>query len=171
MSTVTERVAGMAAARRVHLPAIRTRIADWRRAGSVLPALARAIDDLREHPGIPPAVARQLDWIRLGDNDLGPAITAAVRDLQRLECRLQRDTVTIGVGGPTSAGKSTVLQSITGLDDDVLPTADRSPATAVRCRIHHVPGRRRALLDLHTFDTFRSAHLLPRHVALGLAAT
>src|SRR5262245_24076081 len=111
MSVVGDRVAGVAAARRVHLPAIRAQIANWRRAEAALLVLAGALDELRTLPGLPPAIARHLGWARLGGNDLAPAITATIRDLQRLEGRVRRDTVTIGVAGAPRAGKTTLLRS------------------------------------------------------------
>ena len=88
----------------------------------------------------------------------------AVRLLRVLEARLARDTVNIGVSGQARVGKSTLLQSVSGLGDDQIPTGQALPVTAVRSRIFHAPDLRRATLRLHSFDTFVTdvARALPR---------
>ena len=50
-----------------------------------------------------------------------------------LQKRFNRDTVNLGVAGATQAGKSTLLQAISGLSENELPTAqDGDPTTAAR---------------------------------------
>ena len=83
-----------------------------------------------------------------------------------LEARLARDTVNIGVSGQARVGKSTLLQSVSGLGDDQIPTGQALPVTAVRSRIFHTPDLRRATLRLHSFDTFVADVLAPYHAEL-----
>ena len=89
-----------------------------------------------------------------------------------LEARFARDTVNIGVSGQARVGKSTLLQSVSGLGDDQIPTGQALPVTAVRSRIFHAPDLRRATLRLHTFDTFVTevARALPRRAGRRGAA-
>ena len=93
----------------------------------------------------------------------------AVRLLRVLEARLARDTVNIGVSGQARVGKSTLLQSVSGLGDDQIPTGQALPVTAVRSRIFHTPDLRRATLRLHSFDTFVADVVAPYHAELDVA--
>ena len=93
----------------------------------------------------------------------------AVRLLRVLEARLARDTVNIGVSGQARVGKSTLLQSVSGLGDDQIPTGQALPVTAVRSRIFHAPDLRRATLRLHSFDTFVTDVIAPYHAELDIA--
>ena len=86
-----------------------------------------------------------------------------------LEARLARDTVNIGVSGQARVGKSTLLQSVSGLGDDQIPTGQALPVTAVRSRIFHAPDLRRATLRLHSFDTFVTDVVAPYHAELDIA--
>ena len=92
-----------------------------------------------------------------------------MRLLRVLEARLARDTVNIGVSGQARVGKSTLLQSVSGLGDDQIPTGQALPVTAVRSRIFHAPDLRRATLRLHSFDTFVADVVAPYHAELDIA--
>ncbi|MEU9877719.1 hypothetical protein [Streptomyces phaeochromogenes] len=83
--------------------------------------------------------------------------------------RFTRTTVNIGVSGAARMGKSTLLQSISGLDDNQIPTGHGIPVTAVRSRIFHSPSVRRAELDLHSPESFLTAVISPLHAALDLS--
>lgn len=51
------------------------------------------------------------------------------------ERRLSRKTINIGVAGGSRVGKSTLLQTLTGLTDDQIPSGSGAPVTAVRSQI------------------------------------
>jgi hypothetical protein len=93
---------------------------------------------------------------RIGDS------TDLVRTLHR---RVHRDTVNIGVIGQTHAGKSTLLRKLTGLTADHIPSNRFDSTTATPSRIFHEPGSGpgRALLTLHTWESFRAEVLVPLH--------
>lgn len=61
--------------------------------------------------------------------------------------RFERDTINIGVAGFTHAGKSTFLQTVSGLDDFSIPKADDNdknsgkPTTATRSQIYNSSNR------------------------------
>ncbi|MBV9142203.1 MAG: hypothetical protein JO115_15035 [Pseudonocardiales bacterium] len=77
--------------------------------------------------------------------------------------RVRRDTVNMGVIGSTRAGKSTLLRTITGLPDTVIPSSQYDPTTAAPSRIYHVTGQQSALLELHSWESFRDSYLQPLH--------
>jgi hypothetical protein len=88
--------------------------------------------------------------------------TGLVRTLQQ---RVHRKTVNIGVIGQTHAGKSTLLRKLTGLDVEHIPSNRFSSTTATPSRIFHEPGSEpgRAVLTLHTWESFRAELLVPLH--------
>lgn len=49
--------------------------------------------------------------------------------------RFNRDTINIGFAGTKGTGKSFLLQKLSGLTDNEVPSADGMPVTAVRCNI------------------------------------
>lgn len=166
MSEIASRIAAVVRARRNRLPEIAAEMATWRNADEAVVALDRAVTELRQYPATPAEVADQFGLLRV--KDVRPAISTTIEHLQRMEGRFGRATVNIGVSGSARVGKSTLLQAISGLADDQIPTGSGIPVTAVRSRIYHTPGRRRAVLETHDFDSFRSAYLQPRHEELGL---
>jgi energy-coupling factor transporter ATP-binding protein EcfA2 len=98
---------------------------------------------------------------------IGPA-TDSVRALQR---RVRRETVNIGVIGLTGAGKSTLLRKLSGLTEQHIPSNRFSSTTATPSRIFHETGPRsgRAVLSLHTWESFRAEVLEPLHRLAKLA--
>jgi hypothetical protein len=82
--------------------------------------------------------------------------------------RVRRDTVNMGVIGSTRAGKSTLLRTITGLPDTVIPSSQYDPTTAAPSRIYHVTGQQSALLELHPWESFRDSYLQPLHKLANL---
>src|ERR1700722_2746255 len=92
---------------------------------------------------------------------IGPT-TDSVRALQR---RVRRETVNIGVIGLTGAGKSTLLRKLSGLTEKHIPSNRFSSTTATPSRIFHEAGTRsaRAVLTLHTWESFRAEVLVPLH--------
>lgn len=166
MGEMAHQVDTVIAARRAQLPAIQAEIAGWHRVDDAAVALARTVAGLSWDPATPRHVAAHLGQLRIAE--VRPSITAAIESLQRAESRIGRGTVCIGVSGAARTGKSTLLQSLSGLTDAWLPRGTGTSVTAVRSRVLHSPGRHRAVLELHTFGTFRAAHLQPGHVAAGL---
>ena len=101
-------------------------------------------------------------------------LTARIQNVQRLldavSARIGRDTVNIGVIGSTKVGKSTLLRTVTGLPDSVIPTTQFNPTTASASRIYHTTNRPAAVLTLHTWESFRDTYLAPLHEAANLGA-
>jgi hypothetical protein len=166
MRGIASEISAVITARRKLLPEVQADVAAWRRAGEAVAALDLALMELCDYSATLREIVELLGRHRV--SGVRPAITTVIEQLQRVEVRVSRNTLNIGVGGSVQAGKSTLLQSICGLDDTWLPTGSGIPVTAVRSLIYHTPGRRRAIVELHTFATFRSTHQQPRHAELGL---
>lgn len=67
-------------------------------------------------------------------------INTELAALSKLKTRFSRKTLNIGVIGRAGQGKSRLLQSLSGLSTDEIPSGDRSHCTGVRSTIHHNPG-------------------------------
>ncbi len=160
------RIARILDDRRRLLPTIRAEVARWQAVDERLAALGAAVETLRTHTTTP---AELRDALALPFAEAREGAAEAVRLLRVLEARFARDTVNIGVSGQARVGKSTLLQSVSGLGDDQIPTGQALPVTAVRSRIFHAPDLRRATLRLHTFDTFVAEVVAPYHAELDIA--
>jgi hypothetical protein len=165
-SDTEARIAGILADRRRLLPEVTAEVQRWRTVDEQLATLASAVDALRAH-GTTPADLREALVLPFAEAREGAA--EAVRLLRVLEARLARETVNVGVSGQARVGKSTLLQSVSGLGDDQIPTGQALPVTAVRSRIFHAPDLRRATLRLHSFDTFATDVVAPYHAELDIA--
>lgn len=163
---VSARIRAVLDDRRRQLPALRAEIEWWSRTDDQLATLAGAVRELAGHPNTPAELRDGLAGFRVQEAREG--VADAVRLLRVLESRFSRETINIGVSGQARVGKSTLLQSISGLDDGQIPTGKGLPVTAVRSRIFHSHQQRRATLRLHTFDTFVADVLAPHHAQLGL---
>jgi hypothetical protein len=160
------RIARILDERRRLLPGIRAEVARWQAVDEQLATLAGAVEALRTHATTPDGLR---DALALPFAEAREGAAEAVRLLRVLETRYARDTVNIGVSGQARVGKSTLLQSVSGLGDDQIPTGQALPVTAVRSRIFHAPDLRRATLRLHSFDSFVTDVVAPYHAELDIA--
>lgn len=163
-SPLAVQITALLDARRSRLPDVQAQIARWRAIDQSLTRLEEALNALREHPSIVPETAAGLVVPRLPDLRL--QIAKTIELLAAVAARFSRETVNIGVSGSARMGKSTLLQSISGLTDDQIPTGRDLPVTAVRSRIYHSPTLRRAVLRLHSRESFLTEVIHPYHAAL-----
>ena len=91
---------------------------------------------------------QQLNFLQLQHQ-----IQSQLSGLDLLKNRFNRDTINIGVIGRAGQGKSRLLQSLTGLSSNEIPTGDRGHCTGVRSTIQHQPG-----VDTYGEITFHSEH-------------
>lgn len=166
-SDVSQRIGRILAARRVHLPAVRARITEWTALDGALETLQSALDDLAAYPGAP-AELRELARAQRA-HGLRSRVAASIDALRVVESRFGRPTINIGVSGQARVGKSTLLQAISGLTDEQVPTGRDLPVTAVRSRLAHSGVHRRATLRLHTFASFVHEVIEPYHREIGIA--
>lgn len=83
--------------------------------------------------------------------------------------RFSRDSLCIGIGGAARMGKSTFLQSVTGLEDTQIPTSDKYFTTATRSQIENSPTENVAIADFHTESSFLAKVIWPMCEAIGLS--
>lgn len=83
--------------------------------------------------------------------------------------RLNRDTINIGVIGLARQGKSTLLQKVTGLTDDEIPSSDRMPCTSVQSNIYHWDGKTYAKVYFHSESSFLEQVIQPYYEELGFS--
>jgi energy-coupling factor transporter ATP-binding protein EcfA2 len=89
--------------------------------------------------------------------------------LHRLQARFSRNTLNIGVIGRMGQGKSTLLQSLSGLDDEVIPAHPGKACTAARSTIYHREGdSTTAEIQFHSEDSFLKEVILPYYEKLNL---
>jgi hypothetical protein len=88
-------------------------------------------------------------------------ITDVVPKLSNLTERFRKKTINIGVAGNARQGKSTVLQHISGLTDQEIPTSDKLPCTGAKSKIHHFEGKAYADIEFYSADEFFRDIILP----------
>ncbi|TAO01324.1 MAG: hypothetical protein EYR95_07700, partial [Phormidium sp. SL48-SHIP] len=89
--------------------------------------------------------------------------------LHRLKGRFSRNTLNIGVIGSMGQGKSTLLQSLTGLTNQVIPAFPGKACTAARSKISHQDGQiTEARIEFHSGDSFLNEVILPYYHKLEL---
>lgn len=166
MTNLQQEMGSILSARKARLPAIQAEIARWNEVDAALRELVLAVSDLRDYHQTPEPIRESLRGFTAGE--MHHAIARLLEELRIVQTRFARPTINIGVSGQARMGKSTLLQAISGLNDQQIPTGAGIPVTAVRSRIFHSLQHRRAVLTLHTFDSFRQEVLAPYHVELEL---
>lgn len=97
-------------------------------------------------------------------------LEAEYEKLKNLKTRFSNSTLNIGVVGRMGQGKSTLLQSLTGLPDDVIPARQGKACTAVRSTICHRSEREiEAVVTFHTEESFLKEVILPYFEKLNLS--
>lgn len=89
--------------------------------------------------------------------DADKKLLDASQKLDHLKNRFDRETINLGVSGVSHAGKSTLLQAITGLSNNEIPKAEEganyaNPTTAVRSQIYN--GESHAVVKFRTESEF-----------------
>ncbi len=163
---IQTQIAALLKQRQTRLPIVQKEVARWESLIGEIGVLNAVVNELRNHQRAPSEIKQGLAGFQT--EEIRRDIAEAVGLLRILEVRYSRNTINIGVSGRARVGKSTLLQSMSGLTDEQIPTGSGLPVTAVRSRIFHSPAHQRATLSLHTYDTFREEILNPYHVELGL---
>lgn len=165
MGEVHDRIDDVLQARRQRLPVVEREQARWADLAALLADLTSALQDaarVGEEDGTP-GVAFDVDGA-----ELERIAAEAQAALATTRARVGRHTVNIGVSGRARNGKSTLLQSLSGLGDAQIPTGRGQPVTAVRSRILHSDTTRAAQLTMHTDRSFCAEAVAPYFRELGL---
>lgn len=165
MGDVRERIEAVLRNRRERLPVIEQEIGRWSGLRVQLADLTAALADAAQadDDGAPPVV------FDVDGADLERIAAEALAALAITRARVSRHTVNIGVSGRARNGKSTLLQSLSGLGDEQIPTGRGQPVTAVRSRIFHSDTARGARLTMHSTLSFCTDVVAPYFEVLGLA--
>ena len=168
MGAVQDQIDAVLRARRAKLPLIEREQARWTAIAALLEDLAVALDDVAavDEEGAAPPVVFDVDGVGLQS-----IAASALAALATTRARVSRRTVNIGVSGRARNGKSTLLQSLSGLGDEQIPTGKGQPVTAVRSRIFHSDTNRSAQLTMHDGRTFCAEVVGPYFAELKLAPT
>ncbi|MFI5298550.1 MAG: hypothetical protein ACHREM_10670 [Polyangiales bacterium] len=165
---ISSRIEAIIEARRAQLGPLRAQLQRWSALTDSLQELEGSIRVLVDSPTTP---AELKETASSGEfAEMARRASSAIGDLRRLEQRFQRPSINLGVSGQARVGKSTLLQTISGLGDQQIPTGDNVPVTAVRSRISHNTVHRRATLTLHTHESFLANVVEPYHRQIGLPA-
>lgn len=136
----------------------------WTALRGSLEQLSGALDDLARHPNGPEGAAQ----LARRTGELPSKIDSDVETrLGRVRRRFMRSTINIGVAGRSRVGKSTLLQRLSGLNDDQIPTGESLEVTAVRSRIFHSTTASEAIITFHDWGSFRTLVLTPYCERLG----
>ncbi len=100
-------------------------------------------------------------------DEMRERLNSAISRQHRLHARFSRETVNLGVSGQARVGKSQLLQTISGLADDALPTGTGTPMTAVRSQITN-STESVARLSMHDSLSFRAEVVRRYHDEVGL---
>ena len=152
--------------RKNQLPKVKAEIERWNKISGDLKYLNQVIHSILQEHALPDDLAHLLKNIPLESID--NKIPNVLADLSWLKQRFSRNTINIGVSGRARVGKSTLLQKISGLGEQQIPTGSGLPVTAVRSQIYHNPIQHRAIIEFHDFASFRDNVLLPYHKELQL---
>ena len=71
-------------------------------------------------------------------------VQICLNECKRLEQRFNRETINISVVGRARQGKSRLLQSISGLPNEVIPASNGSDCTGAKSVITNAPGKTHA---------------------------
>lgn len=137
-----------------------------------LKSLASALDKLEAHrkrllTEVEPDIKERLKTIDF--STLQFSITTELEVLDKLRGRFSRDTLNIGVVGRMRQGKSTLLQSLSGLDNYVIPAHSGGACTAVRSTIcPRFNTETEAKVTFHSEDSLFKEVILPYYTELRL---
>ena len=162
---IAEQVDLVLAARRAKLPAVREKWEGLNALASALGVLDEALAALGKHPRAPAELRAVIAGADL--RSCSEQVHAALKEMARVQARFSRPTVNLGVSGQARVGKSTLLQALSGLGEEAIPTGTGNPVTAVRSRILSGTGRV-ARLGMHSWASFRDEVLKPYHDDLRL---
>ena len=177
--SIEEQITAALDSRAVQRPFVEDLASNWDALANSFETLTSAAKDLAHAAGSAraadtehTAVFGELDRFLNGRADwqqraakLSGQLKECAERVRVLQTRVTRQTLNIGVIGVTGAGKSTLLRKLSGLGLDQIPSNQYTSSTATPSKIFHESGADagRAVLHLHTWDSFREEVLVPLH--------
>lgn len=161
---ISTKIAEILANRKNNIPIIDREINRWENIRSQIDLLNSRLASLKEDDSFSQILSSAQNLSLSSSQDKIPSILA---NLYSLKERFSRDTINIGVSGQARVGKSTLLQSVSGLGENQIPTGDNLPVTAVKSQIFH-SDKNIAHIEFHNFESFKDSILKPYHEKLEL---
>lgn len=163
MSNISTQLDSILATRAARLRTLDADLAGWKaRADEVSRTLAAVEAAERANPDLAGSSAS----LRAVSEKFLPLLDNGAK----VRARFARDTLCIGIGGAARMGKSTFLQSVTGLEETQIPTSDKYFTTAVRSQIENSPSENTAIADFHSAESFLRKVVAPMCDAIGVPA-
>lgn len=163
-STLQERIEVIIEERRKNLPNVRAQYGKIQEREKRISSVVACIDDLVQYSSkMDEEQVELLGEIKTELLDALDGYEEVHGKLSNLEARFSRGSINIGVSGEARVGKSTTLQSFSGLSDTQIPTGSGLPVTAVRSEIFNDPDSY-ADVEFRNTETFVSEYIAP-HVA------
>lgn len=169
MSAVSAQIESIIKERRTRLPQLDGMLARCAALRGPLDAAGSMLDELAGQCADNPELA---EVCRTCGEKIGK-FRADVGELERdalvAKKRFSRPTINIGFAGTKGTGKSFLLQKLSGLTDNEVPSADGMPTTAVQCVIANSPENR-AHVVFHDERGFLKNRIAPFCSKLNLPA-
>ena len=160
-TSIQEQINGIIAQRKTNLPKVREQREFVKRRIAYVSDAVSSIDRLIEFKGkIDEDLFDALTDCKLELQSLSDRYGQTLVDLENLEARFSRETINIGVSGEARVGKSTTLQSFSGLSDTQIPTGKGLPVTAVRSEIFN-EDEAYALIEFRDTESFIKEYIKP----------
>ena len=163
MSNISAQLDAILATRAARLRTLDADIAGWEaRANEVARTLAAVSAAEQVNP--------DLTGVSANLRSVSEALRRVLEDGAKVRARFARDTLCIGIGGAARMGKSTFLQSVTGLEETQIPTSDKYFTTAVRSQIENSASENTAIADFHSEESFLREVIAPMCSAIRIPA-
>lgn len=147
--------------REKNLPVVRAKRGELQEREKRVEAVLSGIEQLmRFEKKIDEGCVARIKEIRADLHAILSDYSSAYEKLSNLESRFSRKTINIGVSGEARVGKSTTLQSFSGLTDEQIPTGSGLPVTAVRSEIFN-QDESYALVEFRDTEEFINEYIRP----------
>jgi len=147
MSQIQEKLDAILKSRSARCRVVDEAISAWQDRRERIAAVVASVDAAER---LNPEIAGSAKRLR----DVLESVREVIAKYESARSRFVRNTLCIGVGGAARMGKSTFLQSVTGLEETQIPTSDKYFTTAVRSQIENSLSENVAIVDFHSEATF-----------------
>jgi hypothetical protein len=110
----------------------------------------------------------------IGDSDFIRTLPTFQSELLKLikqtdfvKSRFSKDSICIGVAGGARMGKSTLLQTLTALDNDIIPSSNGTQTTGARSIMYHHVGNPYAMVEYYSSDEILDGLITDYYTALN----
>ena len=120
MSVTVEKIEDVLNNRGKQLPLVEGQFKIWHELGENIKDFEDSLKDLTNYKNAPAEIKDIFEKHKR--QNLREKINHSLYELEKVKNRIKRSTINIGVSGQARVGKSTLLQTISGLTDEQIPT-------------------------------------------------